>query len=167
MRPGLFLVLGLLLAPLLVPGAAFAQNVQPLDRLLPQIRRAHPGQFVDADGPNPGMDGSQHYHLKWMTPDGRILWLDADARTGRVLGLSPGRDNFDRRQGLPAPPRVLDGPRNNFRYQGGSYGGNYGNSYGGNYYGRGEAGRPFGGGGGGPMGGNRGFGRERGRGNGR
>ena len=36
-----------------------------------------------------------HYHLKWMTPDGRIEWLDTDARTGRVLGASPGRDSFD------------------------------------------------------------------------
>ena len=29
---------------------------------------------------------SDRYRLKWMTPDGRIVWFDADARTGRVLG---------------------------------------------------------------------------------
>src|SRR6201995_72409 len=34
-----------------------------------------------------------------MTPDGRIVWYDTDARTGRVLGASPGRDNFDPREG--------------------------------------------------------------------
>ena len=72
-----------------------APGVLPLDRILPGIRRAHPGQFYDADGPTPGPDGSEHYHLKWMTPDGRIEWLDTDARTGRVLGASPGRDTFD------------------------------------------------------------------------
>src|SRR4051812_26954189 len=72
-----------------------APGVLPLDRILPEIRRTHPGQFYDADGPSTGPDGSQHYHLKWMSPDGRIEWLDADARTGRVLGSSPGRDTFD------------------------------------------------------------------------
>jgi hypothetical protein len=107
MRPtfsGLFLMalaaLGLFLA-----GPAQAQprrepGVQPLDRILPGIRRDHPGEFYDADGPTPGPDGQEHYHLKWMTPDGRIEWLDTDARTGRVLGAAPGRDTFD-----SGPPR--------------------------------------------------------------
>jgi hypothetical protein len=94
MRPAFFAFLALL-APLCFCGQAAAQPVQPLDRLLPEIRRTHPGQFYDADGPHPGAGGSQHYHLKWMTPDGRIVWYDTDARTGRVLGASPGRDNFD------------------------------------------------------------------------
>jgi hypothetical protein len=81
--------------------------VLPLDRILPGIRRAYPGEFYDADGPTPGPDGGEHYHLKWMTPDGRIMWLDTDARTGRVLGSAPGRDSFDapgpRRDFAPAP----------------------------------------------------------------
>lgn len=42
-----------------------------------------------------------------MTPDGRIEWLDTDARTGQVLGAFPGRDGFDapgvRRDFAPAP----------------------------------------------------------------
>ena len=99
MRPGfLFLILAVLGA--LASGPAIAQpgrlpGVLPLDRILPGIRRTYPGEFYDADGPTPGPDGGEHYHLKWMTPDGRIEWLDADARTGRVLGASPGRDMFD------------------------------------------------------------------------
>lgn len=76
-----------------------AAGVRPLDEILPEIRRTHPGQFYDADGPTDAPDGSSHYHLKWVSPDGRIEWLDTDARTGRVLGTSPGRDNFD-------PPRI-------------------------------------------------------------
>ncbi len=72
-----------------------APGVQPLDRILPEVRRSHPGEFYDADGPTTGPGGSEHYHLKWMRPDGRVEWLDTDARTGRVLGASPGRDNFD------------------------------------------------------------------------
>ena len=78
-------------------------GVQPLDRLLPGIRRAHPGDFYDAEGPTYGPEGDPHYHLKWMTPDGRIIWYDTDARTGRVLRSSPGRDSFDPHQG-PSPP---------------------------------------------------------------
>ena len=31
-----------------------AAGVQPLDRLLPGIRRAHPGDFYDAEGPTYG-----------------------------------------------------------------------------------------------------------------
>jgi hypothetical protein len=160
-----------MLAPLLAPGAAFAQGVQPLDRLLPQISRSHPGQFFDAHGPTTNADGSQHYHLKWMTPDGRILWLDADARTGRVLGLSPGRDAFDLRDGQPEPPRMPDMPRNNSRYPGGNF---FGRSNAGpDGYARGygaqdnRSNRPYGGPIGGSTGGNRAFGRGRGRNNGR
>jgi hypothetical protein len=94
MRARLFLAFLLLLAPFLA-GVAAAQSsgAQPLDRLLPQIRRNVPGQFLDAEGANTG--GDPHYHLKWLTPDGRVMWLDTDARTGRVLRQSPGRDSFD------------------------------------------------------------------------
>lgn len=59
---------------------------QPLDHILPQIRSSQPGRFFDAEGPFPDAVGGWHYRIKWMTPEGRIVWLDADARTGRVLG---------------------------------------------------------------------------------
>lgn len=98
MRPGVIFLAALLATGLVRPALAQAERapgVQPLDRILSEVRRTHPGQFFDADGPTPGPGGSEHYHLKWMTPDGRIEWLDTDARTGRVLGSSPGRDTFD------------------------------------------------------------------------
>jgi hypothetical protein len=79
-------------------------GVQPLDRLLPGIRRAHPGEFYDAEGPTYGPSGDPHYHLKWMTPEGRIIWFDADARNGRVLRSSPGRDSFDDNRFRSPPP---------------------------------------------------------------
>lgn len=78
-------------------------GVQPLDRLLPGIRRAHPGDFYDAEGPTYGPEGDPHYHLKWMTPDGRVIWYDTDARNGRVLRSSPGRDSFDSHEAPPPP----------------------------------------------------------------
>ena len=101
MRARIILALLLSLLPL---APAMAQpgrdGVQPLDRLLPGIRRAHPGNFYDAEGPTYGPTGDPHYHLKWLTPDGRVVWYDTDARSGRVLRTSPGRDNFDG----PPPP---------------------------------------------------------------
>jgi hypothetical protein len=89
----------------LAPGTASAQfydgrdypdrnQAQPLDRLLPEIRRSHPGRFYDAEGPFMGGDGQMHYRIKWMTPDGRVVWLDANARTGRVLGSGGGRHDY-------------------------------------------------------------------------
>jgi hypothetical protein len=101
MRSGIFSALFLaFLTGAAVTTPALAQRydrdgVQPLDRLLPEIRRQHPGDFYDAEGPTYGPNGDPHYHLKWMTPDGRVIWYDADARSGRVLRSSPGRDGFD------------------------------------------------------------------------
>ena len=71
-----------------------------LDRILPQIRERHPGKFYDAEGPWRGPDGQWRYRLKWMTPEGRIVWFDADAHTGRVL--SP---EFDR---MRPPPEIRE-----------------------------------------------------------
>jgi hypothetical protein len=87
------------------PAYRYERGVQPLDRLLPGIRREHPGDFYDAEGPTYGPTGDPHYHLKWMTPDGRVIWFDTDARNGRVLRTSPGRDGFDnhRFEGPPPP----------------------------------------------------------------
>jgi hypothetical protein len=118
MRPGISLLIVAVFG-VLAAGPALAQprrmpGVLPLDRILPGIRRAYPGEFYDADGPTPGPDGGEHYHLKWMTPDGRIMWLDTDARTGRVLGAAPGRDSFDGpgpgRSFAPAPSYPMPVP---------------------------------------------------------
>jgi hypothetical protein len=75
-------------------------GVMRLDQILPGIRSRYPGRFYDAEGPYPDGMGGYNYRIKWMTPDGRIMWLDADARTGRV---GPARNNW-RQGGPPAPP---------------------------------------------------------------
>lgn len=78
----------LLTAALLTASPAAAKGAgRTLDRLLPEIRRHVPGSFYDADGPYTATDGQERYHVKWMTPEGRIIWLDVDAKTGRVLGI--------------------------------------------------------------------------------
>jgi len=74
------------------------RDAPSLDSILPAVREHHPGKFYDAEGPYRGPDGQLRYRLKWMTPDGRIVWFDADARTGRVL--SP---QFERR-----PPQMRE-----------------------------------------------------------
>jgi hypothetical protein len=102
------------------PAYPYSRGVQPLDRLLPGIRREHPGDFYDAEGPTYGPSGDPHYHLKWMTPDGRVIWYDADARNGRVLRSSPGRDSFDNHRFEGPPPGYGGGYR---PYGGAPYGG--------------------------------------------
>src|SRR6185312_15731120 len=131
MRSGIFSALFLAFLTSAAATPALAQRnddrdgIQPLDRLLPEIRRQHPGNFYDAEGPRYGPNGDPHYHLKWMTPDGRVIWFDTDARNGRVLRSSPGRDRFDRsrfggsfesrpgfdRRGFDRGGRGWDGPR--------------------------------------------------------
>jgi len=104
-------------------------GVQPLDRLLPGIRRNHPGDFYDAEGPTYGPSGDPHYHLKWMTPDGRVIWYDTDARSGRVLRSSPGRDSFDAHR-----PEYPSGPGRPYMDRPAPYGGDPGGrGYGRNY----------------------------------
>jgi hypothetical protein len=87
-------------------------EVRSLNEILNGIRRERPGNLADVQGPNAGPLGEPHYRLKWLTPDGRVLWLDTDARTGRVLGVE-GDD-----RGPPGPPRGVFGrfgqPRGNF-----------------------------------------------------
>ncbi len=102
MRSRAFLVL----VPLLLAFAAPAwaeHDGETLDRILPDIRAAHPGRLSDAQ---PWIDdnGRTHYRIKWMTPEGRILFFDADARTGR---FSPsGSDNGEHWRGRGEPAGV-------------------------------------------------------------
>jgi hypothetical protein len=73
-------------------------DMRSLGEILNGIRRERPGNLADVQGPNMGPAGEPHYRLKWLTPDGRVLWLDTDARTGRVMGVE-GDD-----RGPPGPP---------------------------------------------------------------
>jgi hypothetical protein len=72
------------------PRDNYGGQVMPLDRILPNVRAGRPGRFYDAEGPFPDGYGGYHYRIKWLTPQGRVIWLDADARTGRVMGQARG-----------------------------------------------------------------------------
>src|ERR1700733_1774670 len=95
------------------PRDRYYPDARPLYSILPEIRRDHPGRFYDAEGPYPDGNGGLHYRLKWMTPDGRIVWFDTDARSGRVIG--PARNNWPEGGWAPPPPPPIYGPANGGR----------------------------------------------------
>lgn len=88
--------------PLLLAFAepAFARGGGTLDSILPEIRAQHPGRLSDAE-PFTASDGSTHYRIKWMTPDGRILYFDADTHSGRYFSADgdPGGSQWRRDHG--------------------------------------------------------------------
>jgi hypothetical protein len=71
------------------------QQMQPLNNILGAIRSQYPGQLSDVQGPVNG-----RYLIKWLTPQGEVLLLDVDARTGQVLGVRGG-GNFRRQNFAP------------------------------------------------------------------
>jgi len=90
------LILALFPLVLAIASPAWARGT--LDDILPQIRAQHPGRLSDAEPWTDG-GGNQHYRIKWMTPEGRIIYFDANARTGRYTGAAgdEGNDWRDRR----------------------------------------------------------------------
>ena len=56
-----------------------AGEMRSLDEILNGIRRQRPGNLADVEGPNPSPGGEPQYRLKWVTPDGRVLWLGPEA----------------------------------------------------------------------------------------
>lgn len=110
-----FAMVSLLFGPALAQGRTMRghgrEDVIPLDRILPQIRSGHPGKFYDAEGPYMDPSGRLHYRIKWLTPGGRIVWLDTDARTGRILGVNHGWGGFG-----PYPGGDLKPPREYLGY---------------------------------------------------
>lgn len=109
MRRRVFLVILVLLAGGAAPALAQREqgSPQPLDRIIEGIRNSRSGSFYDAQGPFQGPDGRPHYRIKWMTPEGRVIWLDTDAQSGRVLGTDSGgrRPGWDE-EGGRRPPRA-------------------------------------------------------------
>ena len=135
-------VIAVLLAFLASGSPALAQrwgDGETLDRILPQIRAHHPGRLSDAE-PFVGEDGDTHYRIKWMTPEGRIIYFDADGRSGRWTNSRGGNEGGSRAYpGEDGPPRDYDrGGRQNWGDDGG----------GGRPYQDGGGGRSYPGGGG-------------------
>ena len=62
-----------------------APNLLPLEVVLGNVAAQFPGHHLGVDGPFQ-RDGRWIYRIKWLTPDGRVLIVFADAQTGQVLG---------------------------------------------------------------------------------
>lgn len=62
----------------------------PLEAVLGSIARQIPGHHLDVDGPFQ-RGGRWIYRIKWLTPDGRVLIIFADAETGQILETRGGR----------------------------------------------------------------------------
>ena len=112
------------LIPLVLVLAAPAQaqlfaDADTLDRILPLIRSEHPGRLSDAE-PWTDESGRTHYRIKWMTPEGRILFFDADAHTGHYSSMGGGaRLLHDRVRGEDnGPPVTEDRGRNHDNFNG-------------------------------------------------
>lgn len=61
------------------------QQLAPLEVVLGNVAALFPGHHLAVDGPFQ-RDGLLIYRIKWLTPDGRVLIVFADAVTGRVIG---------------------------------------------------------------------------------
>lgn len=62
----------------------------PLGAVLGSIAQQFPGHHLDADGPFE-RGGRWIYRVKWLTPDGQVLIIVADAQSGQILSVNGGR----------------------------------------------------------------------------
>lgn len=60
-----------------------AGEVMPLQNLLEQVQRSHPGEVLEVELEHE--DGRWVYELKLLRTGGRLVRLDVDAKTARVL----------------------------------------------------------------------------------
>jgi len=56
-------------------------NTVPLSVVLSNIRARYPGKHLDSS-----LNGNR-YRVKWLTPDGRLLVIMADASSGNILSV--------------------------------------------------------------------------------
>ena len=63
-----------------------AGQLLPLEVVLGNVAARFPGHHLAVDGPFQ-RDGRWIYRIKWLTPDGRVLIVFADAETGQVLDV--------------------------------------------------------------------------------
>jgi hypothetical protein len=61
------------------------QQLAPLEVVLGNVAAQFPGRHLGVEGPF-AREGRWIYRIKWLTPDGRVLIVFADAQTGQVLG---------------------------------------------------------------------------------
>ncbi len=63
-----------------------AQDFVPLESVLAELRAHYPGRQLSVSGPSRSDDGYV-YRIKWLTEDGAVLYVVADAQTGAILSV--------------------------------------------------------------------------------
>lgn len=66
-----------------VRAAVRAGQVKPFEVLRERLAKSHPGELLDLELERE--DGHWIYEVKLLQPDGRIVKLEVDARSGEVL----------------------------------------------------------------------------------
>ena len=62
-------------------------QVRPLGEIMAQLRKRYPGRLLDAKLRKGGRRVPWLYEIRLLQPEGRVLALKVDARTGQVLGV--------------------------------------------------------------------------------
>lgn len=66
-----------------------AQDFVPLERILAALRRQYSGHQLSVSGPSRA-GGGYVYRIKWLTEDGAVLYIVANAETGAILSVEGG-----------------------------------------------------------------------------
>lgn len=65
-------------------------DMLPLEQILARIEARHPGRIVEVELEDE--NGLWLYEIEVLTPDGRLIELELDARTGAILGYEEDDD---------------------------------------------------------------------------
>ena len=70
-------------------------EILPLAAILPVIQKDHPGRVIEIE--LEFSDGIRVYEIEIVTPDGRLIELDVDARTGTLVAFEEEDEEDDDR----------------------------------------------------------------------
>ncbi len=65
-------------------------DMLPLEQILARIEARHPGRIVEVELEDE--DGLWLYEIEVLTPGGRLIEIELDARTGAILGYEEDDD---------------------------------------------------------------------------
>ncbi len=65
-------------------------DMLPLEQILARIEARHPGRIVEVELEDE--DGLWLYEIEVLTPKGRLIEIELDARTGAILGYEEDDD---------------------------------------------------------------------------
>lgn len=68
------------------PRIQMAQDFVPLESILADLQDQYSGHQLSVSGPS-REDGGFVYRIKWLTEDGAVLYIVADAETGQILSV--------------------------------------------------------------------------------